>query len=124
MNSKIFNIICVICTIIFITISLFLLDMTKDLQIGQVFFRVEEFSNTNYVNEDKKDMFYTDGKTLTLKLNNETLYDNVKFKLDKKTGELVIDELNNPYVTSVDKDFITIWYKKAEYKINREIILK
>lgn len=116
---------------IFITISVvmvaaicymgFLIVRTEN---SRIYFNINEIKNINWYNREKKIEFSTTGSKATLVIEGEYLMNDDSFSINEQTGEFIINGTNagNLYLRSVGESNIVIWYEKAEYRLDREVI--
>lgn len=116
---------------IFITISVvmvaaicymgFLIVRTEN---SRIYFNINEIKNINWYNKEKKIEFSTTGSKATLVIEGEYLMNDDSFSINEQTGEFIINGTNagNLYLRSVGESNIVIWYEKAEYRLDREVI--
>lgn len=123
MTNKKFNLLMILLSFIFIFVTIYMIVLINKNEKSQIFFRKNEFINTEYSNEDNK--FYAKKNNLTFVIDGNTIYNEREYELDEKTGELIIEEDNHIlYLRSVTKDKIILWYNKREIHLDKEIEIK
>lgn len=123
MTNKKFNLLMILLSFIFIFVTIYMIALINKNEKSQIFFRKNEFINTEYSNEDNK--FYATKNNLTFVIDGNTIYNEREYELDEKTGELIIEEDNHIlYLRSVTKDKIILWYNKREIHLDKEIEIK
>lgn len=124
-NRK-FNAILITASVIMIAAICYMLFLIVRTENSRIYFNINEIKDINWFNKDKKIEFNTDGKTATLIIGGEYLMRDDKLVINEQTGEFIIngEDSGNVYLRSVGESNIVIWYEKAEYRLDREVIYR
>ncbi|HOB26293.1 MAG TPA: hypothetical protein PLB45_00570 [Bacilli bacterium] len=127
-NTKLNIILGIICACILLAV-IYMVNYRNNLEEANIYFKIKDIQNINWVNETSNMKFYTDGKTLTFKIGDKVIVDDKSFSLNQQTGEIIIDPKGDNiegslYLRSVSSNNIVIWYEEAEYRLEKEVILQ
>lgn len=124
-NRK-FNAILITASVIMIAAICYMMFLIVRTENSRIYFNINEIKDINWFNKDKKIEFNTDGKTATLIIGGEYLMRDDKLVINEQTGEFIIngEDSGNVYLRSVGESNIVIWYEKAEYRLDREVIYR
>lgn len=122
-NRK-FNTIFITISVIMILAICYMAFLIVRTENSRIYFDISEIENINWYNKDKKIEFSIDGTKATLIIGGEYLINEEDFTINEQTGEFIINGQNagNLYLRSVGESNIVIWYEKAEYRLDREVI--
>lgn len=122
-NRK-FNVIFITASVFMVAAICYMLFLIVRTENSRVYFKINEIENINWYNKEKKIEFKTDGNRATLIIGGEYLMNDDKLTINEQTGEFIINgvETGNVYLRSVGESNIVIWFEKAEYRLDREVI--
>ena len=121
--NRILNNTLITFSVIIFIVSCYLLFLYVKNESNRVYFEVSSITDANW--KSGNNSLSIDGSILTLVINDEKIVNNKRFKLDNNTGKITIGNDDTViYLRSVGEDAIVIWYKEAEYRLNREVIYR
>lgn len=123
-TNKKFNVILIIISGIMLVVIFYLIFLINRHENARIYFNIEEIEGINWYSKDPViDFIITDG-TCTFIIDGEIVLDKERVRLNNETGE--ITRIGNKdevmYLRSVGEANIIIWYEKAEYRLDKEVI--
>lgn len=120
MRNKKLNIILIGIGIVLLIILLNIFYIYRRNEASKINFNESDFKNTTWINENVR-LTFKENK-LTLRIGDDLVIDS-KYTLNNRTGELNNDDAEI-YLRSINEYSIIIWYKNAEYNLEKEVIAR
>lgn len=84
-NTKLNIILGIICACILLAV-IYMVKYRNNIEEANMYFMIKDIQNINWVNETSNMKFYTDSKTLTLKIGDKVIVDDNNFNVIQQTG--------------------------------------
>ncbi len=90
-------------------------------EASKIIFSVSSLNDTTWANENVRLSFKN--KNLVFKINDEEVI-NSEYQLNNRTGKFTLDDDIEFYLRSINEYSIIVWYKEAEYNLEKEEIAR
>ncbi|MCX4249645.1 MAG: hypothetical protein OSJ65_07805 [Bacilli bacterium] len=90
-------------------------------EASKINFSVSSLNDTTWANENVRLSFKN--KNLVFKINDEEVI-NSEYQLNNRTGKFTLDDDIEFYLRSINEYSIIVWYKEAEYNLEKEEIAR
>lgn len=90
-------------------------------EASKINFNASSLNDTTWKSEYVSLLFK--GNNLVLNINDEEVI-NSKYELNNRTGKFTLDDDTEFYLRSINEYSIIVWYKEAEYNLEKEEIAR
>lgn len=123
-TNKKFNVILIIICAIMICAIFYMIFLINRRESMRNYFDIKDVRGYNWYSKSPEISFNIDGNRATLIIEGEEILTDDRIKLNSETGELVINGKADKslYIRSIGESNIVLWYEKAEYRLDKEVI--
>lgn len=121
MNNRKFNIISILIGVALFIVLINVFYLYRRNETSKINFSVSDIRNTKWLSDDVT--LSISDNNLTFIVEDEEII-NESYKLNTVTGKFDLESEKEFYLRSVTKDNIIVWYNKAEYNLEKEVIAR
>ncbi len=121
MSNRKLNIILIIIGVVLLIVLVNVFYIYKRNEASKIIFDENDFKNTTWINDNAK-LIFKDSK-LTFIINEEEVI-NSNYALDNRSGKLNNTDNEEFYLRSINEYSIIVWYDRAEYNLEKEVIAR
>lgn len=121
MSNKKLNVILIGIGIVLLIILFNVFYIYKRNELSKINFRENDINNTTWFNQNVR-LTFKDNNLVFMMNDVEEISSN--YKLNVRTGKLDLESDKELYIRSINDYSIIVWYNKAEYNLEKEIIAR